>query len=456
MATTKLTPQVIAKAKPPTGETATGKPIKQSTVKDSEVQGLELRVSRSGRKAWSLRYRPRLRSGGHGRQRRKSLGLYPQMTLADARAEARSIIGEAARGNDPLEEQAERRRKTEQRRQLARNTFRAIAARYLDDYALGTDVGPRDKRTGELLDVDGASADVWNYTVREGTPHKRSWGEDRRKLRAEVLDAWGDFPINEISRRQVRVLVDGINRRGHPVQANRTRALLHKLFAWAVEQDILQVNPATGTPRPGGSEQHRQRDRVLTAHELRAFWAVTEPGADEVMTAPMSAFWRLRLITAQRAGEVVAIRWNDLDLEDGWWTIPATVSKNRRSHRVPLSGTAIEIIVGLPRFTDHLLAGALGNRQRSQAAMSIHDEIDDFRGHDLRRTAASWMTSNGVSRLVVAKVLNHAERGVTAVYDRHSYDPEKRVALDTWAGTLAAILARKDVAKVVPFARQGE
>jgi len=103
-----------------------------------------------------------------------------------------------------------------------------------------------------------------------------------------------------------------------------------------------------------------------------------------------------------------------------------------------------------------VLAGALGNRQRSQAARSIHGEIDDFRGHDLRRTAASCMTSDGVSRLVVAKVLNHAERGVTAVYDRHSYDPEKRVALDTWAGTLAAILARKDVAKVVPFARQGE
>ncbi len=288
------------------------------------------------------------------------------MTLADARAEARSIIGDAARGHDPLEEHAERRRKAEQLRQQDRNTFRAIATRYLVDYALGAEVGPRDKRTGELLDVDGVPADVWKYTVREGTPHKRSWGEDRRKLSAEVLDAWGDLAVHEISRRQVRELVDGINRRGHPVQANRTRALLHKLFAWAVEQDILQVNPAAGTPRPGGSEQHRQRDRVLTADELRAFWAVTEPGADEAMTAPMSAFWRLRLITAQRAGEVVAIQWDDLDLEDGWWTIPAAVSKNARSHRVPLSGTAIEIIAGLPRFTDHVLAGALGNRQRSQ------------------------------------------------------------------------------------------
>ncbi len=379
------------------------------------------------------------------------------MTLADARAEARSIIGDAARGHDPLEEHAERRRKAEQLRQQDRNTFRAIATRYLVDYALGAEVGPRDKRTGELLDVDGVPADVWKYTVREGTPHKRSWGEDRRKLSAEVLDAWGDLPVHEISRRQVRELVDGINRRGHPVQANRTRALLHKLFTWAVEQDILPTNPVTGTPRPGGSEQHRQRDRVLTADELRAFWAVTEPGADEKMTPSMSAFWRLRLITAQRAGEVVAMRWDDLDLEDDWWTIPAAVSKNRRSHRVPLSCTAIEIIASLPRFADHVLAGTLGNRQRSQAAASIHAKIDNFRGHDLRRTAASCMTSDGVSRLVVAaKVLNQADRGVTAVYDRHSYDPEKRVALDTWARTLAAILARKAGAKVVPVARQGE
>ena len=80
--------------------------------------------------------------------------------------------------------------------------------------------------------------------------------------------------------------------------------------------------------------------------------------------------------------------------------------------------------------------------------------LDDFRGHDLRRTAASRMASAGVPRLVVGKVLNHVEQGVTAVYDRHSYDREKRAALDAWARDLVTILTpTQDVTRVVPFTR---
>jgi len=73
----------------------------------------------------------------------------------------------------------------------------------------------------------------------------------------------------------------------------------------------------------------------------------------------------------------------------------------------------------------------------------------DFWPHDLRRSAASHMTSMGVSRLTVAKVLNHVERGVTAVYDRHSYDAEKRQALDAWARRLHAIVTGESAPKVV-------
>ena len=86
--------------------------------------------------------------------------------------------------------------------------------------------------------------------------------------------------------------------------------------------------------------------------------------------------------------------------------------------------------------------------------MSNRLGLDDFRGHDLRRTAASRMASAGVPRLVIAKVLNHVEHGVTAVYDRHTYDAEKRAALDKWARDLITILApTQDMTKIVPFTR---
>jgi integrase len=77
--------------------------------------------------------------------------------------------------------------------------------------------------------------------------------------------------------------------------------------------------------------------------------------------------------------------------------------------------------------------------------------VEDFDPHDLRRTAASNMTSMGIPRLVVSKILNHAEKGVTAVYDRHSYDAEKRHALDAWAAKLQQILdsSKEETSNVV-------
>jgi integrase len=81
--------------------------------------------------------------------------------------------------------------------------------------------------------------------------------------------------------------------------------------------------------------------------------------------------------------------------------------------------------------------------QKAAERIRIAADIDDFVPHDLRRTAASYMTSLGVSRLVVSKILNHVEPGITRVYDRYSYEREKRQALDTWASTLEGIAANE-------------
>jgi integrase len=144
-------------------------------------------------------------------------------------------------------------------------------------------------------------------------------------------------------------------------------------------------------------------------------------------------------------------------LDSAWWTIPAARSKNKLAHRVPLSPTALDIInalrgalatVASEDQDAYVLVGARGRRQQSEAAATFG--VPDFRGHDLRRTAASLMAGGGVSRLVISRILNHVEKGITAVYDRHSYDFEKRAALDWWATKLTAILDRKPAA-VLPF-----
>jgi integrase len=135
------------------------------------------------------------------------------------------------------------------------------------------------------------------------------------------------------------------------------------------------------------------------------------------------------------------MRWQDVDVEAGWWTIPARGSKNKLAHRVPLTASALAILRSLkPTNPDDVSqyalgakarragAGARGKRQQSEAAQTF--TVKNFRGHDLRRTAASIMASGGIPRLTISKILNHVEGSITAVYDRHSYDAEKRAALD--------------------------
>jgi len=189
---------------------------------------------------------------------------------------------------------------------------------------------------------------------------------------------------------------------------------------------------------------------VLTEEEIRVVWRAL--AAEAQLTA---ATFKLRLLTAQRGAEILAMRWDQIS--NGWWTIPAEIAKNGLAHRVPLSAPVlamIDEIRSLGGGSEWVFPGAGGaghrvaihkahNRLRRRAGIS-------FVPHDLRRTAASHMTSIGVSRLVVSKVLNHVEAGVTSVYDRHSYDAEKRAALDAWGRRIEEIVSgRQTIHKIV-------
>ena len=232
-----------------------------------------------------------------------------------------------------------------------------------------------------------------------------------------------------------------------PIMANRVLATVRKVYNWAISQDLVEANPCTQLERPG---QERRRDRVLTEDEIRTLWRALDEQPVE-----LAALFRLRLLTAQRGGEVSDMRWSEVDLGNRIWTLPASRSKNGLPHRVPLAAPAVKILRALyptGGAGGYVLAGARGKRQRAVTVADL--KIDDFRPHDLRRTAASYMASAGVSRVVIGKVLNHVESGVTAVYDRHGYDAEKRSALESWAQRLDAIIkGRKRRAKVVPFGR---
>jgi integrase len=379
---------------------------KLQALRDSVEKGLELRIrpaSKSGAKSWSVRYRI------HGQQRRWKLGDYPKLSLADAREQARAKLRDVALGIDPhaQREAAKRQREVDARRV----TFGSLAQTYI-----------------EKVSAPGG---------------KRTWKVDRRYLQNECK-AWKARLAADITRADVRELIDAITARPAPIVANRVLEIIKSVFSFALDRELVEVDPTVRCP----SNRENPRKRELTDDEIRQFWR-----AFDTQPAAMAAGWRLRLLTGQRGGEVFNMEWRDLNLDAGWWTIPGEKAKNGKAHRVPLSAPALEIIKALavekgelaakkrkvlPRY---VLDGARGRRQRGAASRATG--LADFIGHDLRRAVATGMARLGIEQSTIARVLNHSDNSVTAKhYNLYSYDAEKRAALDSWATALDAILAK--------------
>jgi integrase len=419
IATSELLPQVLPQTAKASGTLKfTDRAIKNLKAKNAryelwEGNGFGIRVTPSGTKSWVFVYHHA------GRSRRMTLGTYPSMTVAQAHQAHGKALTDLEQGIDPGAAIVRQRRVDR-----AAPTLGDLATEYLERWA---------------------------------KPRKRSWKEDERILNKDVLPPWRWSKAKEITRSDVIALLDRIVDRGSPIAANRTLAVVRRLFNFALSRDLVSANPCAQVKPPG---KENRRDRVLSPDELRTFWN----GLNEAsMSAASRIALKLLLVTAQRKGEVISARWEDIDIAGAWWTIPAERSKNGLPHRVPLSRLAISLLAEARELAgeekspwvfpspkkEHIGPTALGHAVRR----SIKDfGLTDFTPHDLRRTTASYMTSIGIPRLVVSKLLNHVEQGVTAIYDRHSYDADKRKAISRWERHLKLILeAQLDAARVTPI-----
>jgi integrase len=371
----------------------------QETFWDDSLHGFGVRVSgTSSRKSFILRYR-----GRNGKRPRLTIGTYPAISLADARDTARELLVEAARGNDPADARKKHR---------TGDTFADLAQLYLE---------------------------------RHAKVKKRSWREDERKLDKDLLPRWGSWKAVDVKRADVLEMLDEIVDRGAPITANRTLALVSKIYNFGMARGIIEANPAALVPPPGKEES---RQRVLTEEEICVLWQAFD--TESLLTA---ATFKLRLLTAQRGIEVLSMRWEDLDGD--WWEIPAEVAKNGLVHRIPLSPQALEVLDSIRPLSEGkwIFPSPTGHGHMHY----IHKAVERLRGatnidwnpHDLRRTAATYMTRLGAQRLTVSKILNHADESVTAVYDRNAYQPEKRQALTAWANRVEQIVTGKSAKKQV-------
>jgi integrase len=364
---------------------------KRMDVWDTVLQCFGLRISPSGRKTWFVIVRM------DGRQKRVTIGTFPAVSLAEARTEARKIIRDAQLG--VFAEQ-----------KAASPTLGETVPLFIQLYA---------------------------------KPKNRGWTESERLLgKFQSLFA---KPLVHIKRSEIVRVLDEIIASGTPYRANRALAALKKLMSWALDRGMIDVNPVAGLKPP---HKEQSRERVLSDDEIRTLWV-----AAEIEGYPFGDAVKLLILTGQRRGEVAEMRWSEIDLDSGSWTIPAMRSKNGHSHEVPLSPPALRLLRSLPRFlgSDWVFTtkgrSPISGFGRFKRRLQSTARTTSWRIHDIRRTVASAMARIGVEPHVVEKVLNHKSgiiSGVAAVYNRYLYGTEKRNALERWAEELCEIQSKHE------------
>jgi integrase len=240
--------------------------------------------------------------------------------------------------------------------------------------------------------------------------------------------------------------------------ANRTVALLSRLFRFAVDEEIIDVNPAARLPKPGVEASARpdgeRPEKAYADDEIRRIWTATESLSSPVLRA----LYRLGLIVGQRPGEILGMERDELAGE--WWTVPASRAKNKREHRVYLTPLALEVLAEIPTIAGEskVFAGYRGKRQLAAINAIVFAKVSPRKKprHAMRDTVATRLAAAGVSSEHIARVLNHAHGPrVTAGYNAHDYDREKRLAMMKWERRLRAVLAADPTDNVVHLTRKG-
>ena len=393
-----LTAASVERLKPP--------PQGQIDVFDQGYPGLALRISYGGGKTWVFFYRI------GGRLRRMGLGTYPAVSLSEAREAWRGARQEVAQGRDPSQSR---------KRERPATNFAAVAEEWL----------------------------------RRDQSKNRSHANVVRILNKDVIPVWGHLAIQDIGRRDVLDLIDGIADRGAVSMARQVHAHVHRLFRWCVGRGIIETSPMADLPKPGTKVA---RDRVLTDAELVAVWK----GCDQ-LGWPFGIIFQLLLLTGARREEIGGLRWSEIsDADDApEIKLEGARTKSGEPHVIPISKLVAVSIGMAPHIANSDFVFTTNGKtpvsgwSRAKVRLDKLVPLDPWTIHDLRRTVATGMQKLGVGLQVVEAILGHvsgSRAGVVGIYQRHTYDAEKRAALNAWAAHVSALLEGRKPGKVLFYA----
>ena len=355
---------------------------------DAGLPGFGVKVTPRSRKVFVVLYR----IGGAGSRLRKyTIGPYGRVTLQMARAEAQKVLAARLEGRDPATEKRESKRR--------------MTADRVDD----------------LIEV---------FIVQHVSKTRKA-AEISRLLRREVVSRWGNRCVHAIGKRDIVELASEIAQRGTPMAANTLLKVIKTFLNWCVGRAVIDASPAEGVPLPG---KEVARDRVLTNNELASVIR-----AARQIGGAYGGIVEMLALTGQRREEVAQMVGDEIDFNSRTWTLPGSRTKNGKPHIVHLSEACIKLIRRASRLGSYVfsISGVkpFQNFTNAKRALDELSGVTGWRLHDLRRTCVSGMAGLGVPPHVADKILNHQSgtiSGVAAVYQRHHFLAERKLALERW------------------------
>lgn len=339
---------------------------------DSEVPGFGVRGLPAGGSKFVFQFRT------HGGQQGKlTIGSFPSMTVEEARRIAREHRTEIERGGNPSKARRAAR---------AAPTVRELAMHYCDVYAVQRGLKPRTVKDARRLLERYALPKLGSHKAKDITP------ADVRKVMSYARDGSGRY------------------------EANRLRAVLSRMFTLAIRENVRTDNPCKGVEK----YQEDQRWTHLSDQEVQMLLDACDRHSDQNAACAV----RLLLFTGARLQEVIKASWDQFDLERGVWEKPSSHTKTKLRHRVRLSKTALSMLRRMRAddpegdflFPGRKLGSPRADLNRPWAAICKAAGLSGYRRHDLRRTTASFMLSEGADLTTVGKTLGHTQASTTARY----------------------------------------
>ncbi len=385
----------------------TGRPL----IRLSDEKGLYLEVTQAGGKYWRLKFRHA------GKEKRLALGVYPDVSLAQARKARDDARESLAKGDDPS--QIKREAKLTRAFNDA-NTFELVARQWFDHWK-----GPKSPRHAEYV---------------------------MRRLEADVFPALGGRPMASVTAPALLAMAKGIEARGAIDIAKRSLQTCGQIMRYAVAHGLIERNPAADVKPSDALKPHKKENYArLDAKEMPELLRKIEAyqGTPHTRLA-----MKLLALTFVRTGELIAARWDEFDLETARWDIPASRMKMKTPHIVPLAPQAVEVLQVL-RTTSNGRALLFPGERDHEKPMSNNTILKALErmgykgrmtGHGFRGMASTMLHEQGFGHHLIELQLAHAERNqVSAAYNHALYLADRAAMMTAWANTLDKLRKGADV-----------